>query len=148
MMEAQNMTTGPFESFPNFTWEMYDGNKPAGNGHEHINGGYCDRWSTRYGGGESYKGELINADFSISRKVTIYIIGASNLWITDIRHDGKPDVWEYSNTDMSLCTPIAPMHLHELEPERIEKYLNSKFDCEFWRMVQARAKSIYEERKK
>ena len=24
----------PFECFPNYTWEMYNGNEPAGKGHE------------------------------------------------------------------------------------------------------------------
>ena len=87
-----------FPSFPNFTEAMYEGNKPAGKGHEHIEGGYCDRWSCKWGGGESYKGRLLNADFKPNYKITIYICG-DVLWITDLRHSGKTDVWEY-------CLPL------------------------------------------
>ena len=77
--------------FPNYTDAMYEGNEPCGKGHEHVNGGYCDRWSCKYGCGSK----------SIHNSV------------------------------------------HLLELEKIEEILNKNFDCEFWKMVQNRAKSIY-----
>lgn len=132
-----------FPSFPNFTEAMYEGNKPAGKGHEHIEGGYCDRWSCKWGGGESYKGRLLNADFKPNYKITIYICG-DVLWITDLRHSGKTDVWEYSSDPERLhMTNVNPSRIHELEREKIEELLDMDIDCEFWRIVQLRAKEIY-----
>lgn len=132
-----------FEAFPNFTEAMYAGNEPCGKGHEHVEGGFCDRWSTQFGGGESYKGRLIHANFSLNQKITVYIVG-STLWIVDIRHSGKSDVWEYtSDPDKIRTNNIHPSRIHPLEPERIEKILNTNIDCVFWRMVQSRAKEIY-----
>ena len=135
-----------FPSMENYTDEMYLGNEPCGKGHEHIDGGYCDRWSCKYGSGESYKGELINADFRINEKITIYIVG-SILWIVDFRHAGKSDVWEYSSDPKTIhMNNISSKRIHELEPDKIEKILNTDIDCEFWKMVSNRAKTIYESR--
>lgn len=131
-------------SFPNWKPEMYEGNIPAGKGHERVGGGYMDRWETKYGGGESYNGVLNHASFSLNRKISIYIIG-NHLQILDIRHDGKCDIWEYTNKpDRNLKWSIHPNHYHDLEPERIEKILDTKIpNCKFWDMVQARAKELY-----
>ena len=132
-----------FDTFPNFTNSMYDGNEPCGKGQEYVDGGYCDRWTTRFGGGESYKGYLIHANFSLNQKITIYIVG-DVLWIVDFRHFGKSDVWEYtSDPSKSHMTNITPSRIHTLESEKIEKILNTDIDCAFWRMVQSRSKEIY-----
>ena len=139
---TRKITSELFPSFVKYTDEMYLGNAPRGKGHEHVNGGYCDRWSCKYGGGESYNGELIHASFSINHKVNVYICG-SVLWITDIRYSGKTDVWEYSSNPKSLSMPVSSC-VHKLEDDKIEMIFNTNIDCEFWKMVQKRAKAIYE----
>lgn len=63
--------------FPNYSVEMYNGNIPAGDGHEMVNGGFSARWETKHGGGETYKGRVITAQYSINHKVTVYITGNS-----------------------------------------------------------------------
>lgn len=133
--------------FPNFTDEMYDCNAPCGKGHEMIDGGVSDRWSTKYGNMESYNGEILHAEFSINHKITIYITG-NHLWIMDIRYAGKTDFWEYTNIE-GRGFPGSPCcserSRHTLEPEKIESILNTKIEnCKFWKMVQARAKELYE----
>ena len=135
----------PFESFPNFTEEMWNGNCPAGHGHERVEGGFLDRWETKYGGGETFGNQIENADFSLSPRVSIFICG-DYLQIVDIRYAGKSDIWEYtSDPKINLKWSIASYLYHELEPERIEKYLNTEIpNCKFWNMVQARAKELYE----
>jgi hypothetical protein len=137
---SEDRTKPPFEGFPNFTWEMYDGNAPAGKGHGvYGTDDFFDRWSCKYGGGETYKGRINHADFNINYKINIYICG-DTLWITDIRYSDKSDVWEYSNKN----DRTKRYNHHELEPEKIEKILNTKIDnCKFWDMVQARAKELY-----
>lgn len=132
-------------TFPNYTKEMWEGNIPAGKGHERVDGGFMDRWSCKYGGGESYQDIINNAEFSINYKITIYIVGSS-LWIVDIRYAGKPDFWEYFNSDLKM--PGSPCcsesSRHTLEPDKIEKILNTKIEnCKFWDMVQKRAKELY-----
>ena len=122
---------------------MWSESKPIGKGHEHINGGYCDRWSCKHGSGESYNGELINGDYKINDKITVFIIGSA-LWIVDNRYSGKSDVWEYSSEPHSIgMTNIAQERIHALEPDKIETILNKDFDCELWKMIQKRAKEIY-----
>lgn len=137
--------------FPNFTEAMYDGNTPCGVGHQMVDGGESDRWSTRYGGGETYNGKVLNASFSLSTKITIYITG-NHLWIMDIRYAGKPDFWEFTNIE-GIGFPGSPCcderSRHSLEPDKIEKILNTKIEnCKFWNIVQARAKELYELHKK
>lgn len=132
--------------FPNFKAEMYDGNIPCGKGHKMVDGGESDRWTTKYGGGETYKDEILNASFSLNEKITIHIV-ESYLWIMDIRYAGKPDFWEYANIE-GRGFPKYPCcnekSRHGLEPEKIEKILNTKIEnCKFWDMVQARAKELY-----
>lgn len=140
----QDFFNEEFPTFLNYKQEMWQGEVPAGNGHQHINGGYCDRWVTKYGGGESYNGEIINADFRVNAKITIYIVGDS-LWISDMRYAGKNDIWEYSNNG-HLKSPTGLLnecHRHELEPDKIEKILNMDFNCKFWDMVKTKAKQLY-----
>ena len=40
-------------------------------------------------------------------------------------------------------TNVNPSRIHELEREKIEELLDMDIDCEFWRIVQLRAKEIY-----
>lgn len=134
----------PFATaFPNYTKEMWDGHIPAGRGHERVAGGYFDRWDTKYGGGESYDGILNCGDFSLNYKITIYITG-NHLWIVDIRHDGKSDVWEYSNIPGRGSIGRKDI-IHALEPSKIEAILNAECveENEYWKMFQARAKELY-----
>jgi hypothetical protein len=132
-------------TFPNYTREMYEGNTPSCKGHERVNGGFMDKWSCKYGGGESYQDIIDNAEFSINYKITIYIVGSS-LWIVDIRYAGKTDFWEYFNNDLKMpggCC-CSESSRHTLEPDKIEKILNTKIEnCKFWDMVQKRAKELY-----
>ena len=124
---------------------MWEGHIPAGEGHQHINGDYCDRWVAKWGGGESYHGEIIHAAFSINAKTTVYIVGDS-LWICEQRYAGKTDIWEYSNNSV-LKFPtglLAASRRHQLEDEKIEKILHMDFNCEFWKMVQRKALHLYE----
>ncbi len=122
------------------TPEMYHGNKPAGKGHERVSGGFNDRWVTQWGGGETFNNEIEFFDFSLNQKVTIYIVG-STLRIVDIRYSGKSDVWDWCNDgSMKHCG----LTRHDLEPERIEKYLNTKIpNCKIWDIVQKRAWELY-----
>ena len=133
--------------FPNYRDGMYEGNLPAGKGHERVEGGWFDRWATRWGGGESFDGILSYAWFSPTTKITIFI-DDDMLTISDMRHAGKPDIWEYTNRAgqrVSIRWSIAQAHYHQLEPERIEAILNTKIpDCRFWDMVNARARELYE----
>lgn len=122
---------------------MYHGNKPSGKGHERVSGGYNDRWLTRWGSGETFGDEIDFFSFSLNSKVTIFICGGT-LWITDIRYSGKPDVWDWCNNGRLKC--ISAFR-HDLELERIEKYLNTKIpDCKIWDMVQKRAWELYSNR--
>ena len=137
----------PFESFPNFTDEMYLGNEPCGKGHEMVSGGYADRWTTEFGGGETYKGEIQFFSINIDRKISLFICG-DTLYILDIRHDGKTDFWEYSNNGNGLM-PGSPCcsesSRHTLEPDHIEKIINTKREnSKIWDMVMRRARELYD----
>ena len=122
------------------TPEMYNGNKPAGKGHERVSGGYNDRWVTQWGSGETFDDEIEFFSFSLNSKVTIYICG-DTLWITDGRYSGKPDVWDWCNDGKLQHLTVFR---HDLEPDRIERYLNTKIpDCKIWDMVQKRAWELY-----
>lgn len=132
-------------SFPNYKKEMWDGQIPAGKGHERVGGGYFDRWETKYGGGESYNGVLSFGEFSINYKITIFICG-NHLNIVDGRYDGKTDLWEYTNIpSRNLAWSVQKKHYHILEPEKIEAILNAECveDNEYWKMFQARTKELY-----
>lgn len=134
-----------FPSFPNYTKAMYEGNEPCSKGHKLTSGEFADRWDCMYGGGETADNEIIHASFSINRKITIHICGDS-LWIVDLRYYGKSDVWEYSNNGnlkMPLGACCNAKSIHQLEPEKIEKILSEEYDCKFWRLVQKRAKELY-----
>lgn len=129
-----------FPSFPNYTEEMHEGNEPCGSWEMSV-GKTMYKWVTKWGCGQSTDEGIFEAKFQISQKITIYIVGDS-LMIADIRYAGKPDVYEYSNNG-NLHYP-SESFLHKLEPDKIEKILNTKIpNCKFWDMVQARAKELY-----
>lgn len=130
--------------FPNFTSEMYEGNVPCGKGHELVSGGYSDRWSTKFGGGETVNTEILHFSFSLNHKITIHIVG-DILNICDIRYSGKSDVWCYCNKpENGMIFGCSNKCLHELEPEKIEQFLNTKIpNCKIWTIVQSRAKELY-----
>lgn len=131
-------------SFPNYKKEMYDGNEPCGKGHRMENGEFADRWETKFGSGETYKDEILNFSFSLSHRITIYIVG-DVLSIVDNRYAGKTDEWCYfSNPSKGRVYGCFESRLHELEKERIDEYLNKRIpDCKIWNMVSERAKEIY-----
>lgn len=129
---------------PRYTIAMYEGNEPVGKGHEHINGGFCERWECKWGGGETYKGEIVNCDFYINSKVSIHITSDS-LWITDIRYSGKPDTWEFCvNHSGSPGLPCRnPRNIHLMEWDKLIGYLNTRIpECKLWDKVQAKAFEI------
>lgn len=129
--------------FPNFNGEMYDGNIPCGKGHTMVDGGRSDRWSTQYGGGETYNGKILHASFSLNHKVSIFICG-NTLHILDIRYSGKFDFWEYTNNSNMKQVTTNERYRHRLESEKIEQILNTKIkNCKFWDLVQERAKELY-----
>ena len=128
-----------FPSFPNYTDAMYLGNEPTGSW-EMSTGKTMYRWSNCWGSGQSTTDGIFEANFQINSKITIYIVGG-HLNIIDIRYAGKPDTWEYSNTEQRYFKSFS----HELEADRIEKILNTKIpNCRFWDLVQKRAKELYE----
>lgn len=119
---------------------IWAGNEPACKGHERVDGGVNDKWVCQYGGGETHDGVIDFAEFALNHKVSIYIHG-DYIKFVDIRYSGKFDKWVWENQN-KLYTIGG--NTHELEPEKIEKILDSKFDnCKFWDMVQARAKELY-----
>lgn len=133
-----------FQSFPNFTQNMWNGNEPNCKGHDMVGGGQSQKWTFRYGNAETFEGRILCASFSLSPKVTISIVG-DTLNILDFRYSGKFDEWSYCNKSASrIHGTFMAAHQHELEPERIEKYLNTNIpNCKIWDMVQARAKELY-----
>jgi len=127
--------------------EVWLGNEPAGAGPEHIDGGFCDRWELCYGGGITYNGKVINAEFWTGKRTSIHITG-NRLWVIEGRYSGKSDFWEYCINHSGMPGPpcISEKYRHKLEPERLEKILNTKIpNCKFWDMVQARAWEIIKE---
>lgn len=140
------MKSGPYSWMPNYTWEMYNGNEPAGKGHELVSGGYTDRWECRYGDAETYGNTIFHASFNIGRKVRLYL-HYNSLYIIDVRYTGKPDFWELCVNCPGLPGPpcVSESSRHVLEPEYVEKYLNAKFlNCKLWDMIQKRSKELYE----
>lgn len=134
------MNDGPYSWMPNYTWDMYNGNEPAGKGHELVGGGYTDRWECRYGDAETVNGKILHASFDITPRVRMYLCRDS-LFIIDVRYAGKHDFWELCVNHSGMPGPpcCSESSRHVLEPEKIEKYLNMDFDCELWRMVRERA---------
>lgn len=135
----------PYGSFPNYTREMYDGNEPAGDGCKMVDGGTAERWVTRYGGGQTYNGEILYFCFSLNSKVTIYIIG-DTLNIVDLWRSADIHSRCYYNGGKSgrIVPSFNERLIHPLDPELIEKYLNTKIpDCKIWDMVQKRAKELF-----
>lgn len=130
------------EVFPNYTKAMAEGNEPCGKGHDMLDGGVADRWSCRWGSGETYKGELLFAEFSINHKICIYIVG-DTVTICDNRYAGKTDEWIYCNHPQKMIYGCHPSKIHELESEKIEQILNSKIDCKFWKIVRDRVRQLY-----
>lgn len=119
---------------------IWAGNEPACKGHERVEGGVNDKWVCRYGGGETHDDIIDFAEFALNHKVSIYIHG-DYISFVDIRYSGKFDKWVWEN--QNKLHKIGG-NTHELEPEKIEAILNSKFEnCKFWDMVQARAKELY-----
>lgn len=133
-----------FPSFPNFTESMWDGNEPNCKGHDMVGGGESQKWTFRYGNAETFNGEILCASISLSSKVSISIVG-DTLNILDFRLSGKCDEWTYCNKPTGhIHGTFLPVYQHELEPERIEKYLNTKIpNCKIWDMIQTRAKELY-----
>ena len=133
-----------FPSFPNFTQNMWNGNEPNCKGHDMVGGGQSQKWTFRYGNAETFEDRILCASFSLSPKVTISIVG-DTLNILDFRYSGKFDEWSYCNKPAgSIHGTFMAVHQHELEPERIKKYLKTNIpNCKIWDMIQARAKELY-----
>jgi len=143
-LPANRQITGIlFPSFVTYTDDMYLGNVLADKGGKYLkkDGSIIDsdRWDCKYGKGESVDGHICMASVNISKKINIFIYDDS-LWIYDIRHDGKSDIWEFRN-DKNI---EETAYKHKLESDKIERILNTKFpNCKFWDMVQSRAKELY-----
>lgn len=114
------------ETFPNYTEEMYEGNKP--NYYNDGINGKIAHYSCKYGGGEiDSDGELIYSNISLDKLNNIYIVGK---WVKFIHipYDGIPHAWGWDNergyfTEGSGkdCTPNYPK-------EYILKLFNKKRD--------------------
>lgn len=124
-----------------YTRAMYDGNEPYRTGHKRQDGTYNSAWSTKYGDGETYNGEVVRFTFHLDKKRSIFICG-DYLRIVDIRYSGKPDKWVYQS---SGAIPKEGRE-HPLEQDRIDEMLNANIDCAAWRMVRDKAREIYESR--
>lgn len=115
-----------FETFPNYTQEMYNGNKP--NYYSPGVNGDIANYSCYYGGGQiDYNGNLIYSNISLDRTNNIYIVGE---WVKFIHipYDGIPHAWGWDNKvgyfiegSGKDCTPDYPK-------EYILKLLNKKRD--------------------
>lgn len=133
---------------PNYAKEVeaWEGRIPQCKGYMLVGGDQADKWSCKWGGGETTpNGDVLYADFNISDKLQIYICG-NTLCITDIRYSG-PTTWYYCNDGKLNLSHKKKKNIRELEPERIEKILNTKIlNCKFWDLVQRRAKELYHTR--
>lgn len=137
----------PFDCFPNYTWEMYNGNEPAGKGHELVGGGYADRWDCRYGDAETINGKILHASFNINNKVTLFLCRDS-LWLTKIT--GK-NIWQYcvNHSGMPGSPCVSEKCIKAMEAEDVERYLNAHFpNCLLWEMVKSRAKELLREQER
>ena len=61
-----------------------------------VGGGQSQKWTFRYGNAETFEDRILCANFSLSPKVTISIVG-DTLNILDFRYNGKFDEWSYCN---------------------------------------------------
>lgn len=115
-----------FETFPNYTRAMYDGNKP--NYYSPGIHGDIGNYSCKYGGGQiDANGELIYSNVSLDKLNNIYIVGNFVKFI-HIPYDGIPHAWGWDNERGYFkegsgkdCTPSYPK-------EYILKLLNKKKD--------------------
>ncbi len=115
-----------FDCFPNYTREMYLGNKP--NYYSPGINGDIANYSCKYGGGQiDANGELIHSNVSLDKLNTIYIVGNFVKFI-HIPYDGIPHAWGWDNERGYFkegsgkdCTPSYPK-------EYILKLLNKKKD--------------------
>lgn len=133
-------------AFPNYTEQMYEGDHPAGSGHELTCGGYADRWECWYGCGETSGDSVLIATVYINHKISVFICG-DILQIIDIRFSGKPDVWGYDSRGNFDLPCTRSKNIHQLEREKIEKILAMEIPGRFWQMVRNRALQIYNEKK-
>ena len=115
-----------FETFPNYTQEMYNGNEP--NYYSPGVNGDIGNYSCRYGDGEiDHKGNLIYSSIYLDKLNTIYTVGKFVKFI-HIPYDGIPHAWGWDNERGYFregsgkdCTPDYPQ-------EYILKILNKKRD--------------------
>lgn len=128
------------ETFPNFTEEMWAGNAPCRKDHKHINGGWTDHWTFFKGAAETYNDEIVWADFSITKNISIFIVDDTvNICKTTTDYD-----YNYCNKETGRIWGTFREDLRkDLELEEVERILNRKFpNCKIWDMVQARAKEL------
>lgn len=133
--------------FPNYTAEMYEGNKPVGKGHKLTCGKYADRWECYYGCGETLGKSVLVAHINLNHKVSVFICG-DILQIIDIRYSGKSDVWGYNSEGEFQLPLMDKKHLHILEPEKIEEILSTDLPGLFWQIVKNSAWGIYNKKQK
>ena len=131
----------PFECFPNYTWAMYNGNEPAGKGHELAAGGYADRWDCRYGDAETINGKIIHASFNIKKRVTLYLCRESLFLVENIGASVYQFCINHSGMPGSPC--MSERNIHDMEQEKVVRYLNADIrDCLLWDMVNQRTKEL------
>ncbi len=139
-MSSLEWSENLFPSFPNYTKEMYEGNEPACKGHELISGGVADKWTFFKGSAETYNGEILNADFSIDKNTSVFIVGDTvNICKITAIYD-----YNYCNKENGRIWGTFREDLRkDMEFEEVEKILNKKFpNCKIWNMIQARVKEL------
>lgn len=125
--------------FPHYTEQMWDGDLPAGVGHKLPSGGYADRWSCRYGDGETSGDSVLWGSVNLSTNISVFVCG-DHLEITDIRASG---VWGYDSRGEFDLPGTLPQNIHQLDREKVEKILATEFPGRFWQLVRTRALQIY-----
>lgn len=131
----------PFESFPNYTDEMYMGEIPCGKGGRYVvNGDFehpveSDRWSYCHGGGESIGDDIMNATVSINVNDSVFLCG-STIAVNHIRH--------YKNYCISImwCNDGKLNGDAELEYDKAIATINKLNRCKFERMVKEKIMDI------
>lgn len=110
----------PFESFPNYSYDMYDGKVPARHGKYHPDTNNLDItkdtdiYQSRYGDTEIIPetGEVIHGSVDvIGKDVNIFILG-DRMWVIKIPYSatGTPTQWHTNNAeDMSISIKQQPM---------------------------------------
>lgn len=120
--------------------EVWLGNEPEGISGYSVDGYPVIRWHCKYGGGYTINGRINKFTFSINEKVSIFIY-CDSMYILDARYSCDYRIWTYSNDGKF---PREKANEYPLEPERIEKYLNTKIpNCKAWDLVQKRAWELY-----